>query len=385
MNRLSELSTISGSGGRVAISPGGRLVLVADGVTNAPDGSGSDGASLGGAVRGAIGGAIDDAVGSGSGVRAAVERLAALGHRDVVVIERIDDMAVIGFRGDVVVGWIVGEVERFARPVGVDTVCDVQVPAAAAEIAVALGSTVPARGESLEMRAVADTGTSPAGRVHVDLTTRPADVALPPPQLPPPPPPTPPSPSPVPEGMELVNFTVAVPAGVPLPVGSAGRAPEVSVLGIRCPLDHHNHPEAEYCSSCGRKMGVNATAVFVQGPRPPVGLLLTASGEAIPLAGDLVIGREPTSHADVVDRSATPVHIDDQTHVVSRHHVAITLDGWDVFVSDLGSANGTVLASGRTGLERRLSAGERVRMDADDEIRLGEHAFRLALHHIARR
>lgn len=403
MNRLSDLCTISGTGGRVELTRGGRIVLVAD---RSP--TGTDDATAHDSVIGDVADAAADSGGPG----AAVERLLSLGHTDVVVVERTDEVATMAFRGDVVVGWIVDGVERFTRPVALDRVNSCQVPVGAVEVAVALGSTVPARDQSLEMTRVDATASaaaaSPAGRVHLDLTARPDDRPLPPPPPPAapatsppaasaPPPPAPvvaraPEPPPatsaapaVPDGVELVNLTISAPAGTPLPVGGAARPPDVQVLGIRCPLDHHNHPDAEYCSSCGRKMGVNATAVLVQGPRPPVGLLLTRSGEAIPLAGDLLVGREPTSHEDVIAGRATPVHIDDQTHVVSRHHARITLDGWDVHVRDLGSANGTIIVSGRTGLERRLSADENVPADADDEIRLGEHSLRLALHHVARR
>ncbi|MEO1056419.1 MAG: FHA domain-containing protein [Actinomycetota bacterium] len=183
--------------------------------------------------------------------------------------------------------------------------------------------------------------------------------------------------------LDLGPEPAEVPTPLPidtLPPPAVGGA---QVLGIRCPVGHHNHPDAQYCSSCGRRMGVNATAVLVIGPRPPVGLFLTDDGTAIPIAGDLLLGREPETHADVADGRRQGVLLPDDSSVISRHHLAVTLDGWDVAVSDLGSANGTSVKSASTGLDYRLQPGDAVTLESGDLLDLGPITLRLSLHHVA--
>jgi hypothetical protein len=155
------------------------------------------------------------------------------------------------------------------------------------------------------------------------------------------------------------------------------------VLGIRCPLDHHNHPEAGYCSQCGRKMGINATIVFEKGPRPPLGLFLLDDGGAIPIATDLLIGRDATTHEDVVAGTRQAVLLTDASNVVSRHHLAITLQDWTVTVADLGSANGTILINAKTGLAQPLITNQPAAMEAGDRLQIGPRILQLELHHIA--
>jgi hypothetical protein len=190
----------------------------------------------------------------------------------------------------------------------------------------------------------------------------------------PPPPPAPPSP----------------PAATPGPGSAAAQSGEGGadesanwVLGIRCPLDHHNHPDAGYCSQCGRKMGINATAVLVKGPRPPLGLFLLDDGGAIPIATNLLIGRDATTHPDVVAGSRQAVLLTDDSNVVSRHHLAITLEDWTITVADLGSANGTLWIDGRTGVPQPLQPNVPIPMDSGDRLQIGPRILQLELHHIA--
>jgi len=58
-----------------------------------------------------------------------------------------------------------------------------------------------------------------------------------------------------------------------------------------------------------------------------------------------VLGREPTLDGDVLAGRARPLRINDPNGTVSRLHLKISLTGWQVEVSDLGSANGSVLHS----------------------------------------
>ncbi len=205
-----------------------------------------------------------------------------------------------------------------------------------------------------------------------------------------PPQPAPPASTPPPAETPAPDVAPApAAAAAPGPGSGATQAHDASpddpnwVLGIRCPLDHHNHPEAEYCSQCGRKMGINSTAVFVGGPRPPLGLFLLDDGGAIPIATDLLIGRDATTHEDVRAGDRQAVLLTDASNVVSRHHLAITLDEWNVTVTDLGSANGTSLVSDLTGRAMTLDPHQVVTMQPGDLLQIGPRTLQLQLHHVA--
>jgi hypothetical protein len=124
----------------------------------------------------------------------------------------------------------------------------------------------------------------------------------------------------------------------------------VLVEGVLCSRDHFNDPSARACRQCG--IGLEQPPGNVQRrQRPPLGVLVLDDGTRFPLDGDYVLGREPAFDSDVIDGRARPLRINDPNGTVSRLHLRISLIGWQVEVSDLGSANGSVLQS---------SGGERI-------------------------
>ncbi|MGH3096586.1 MAG: FHA domain-containing protein [Streptosporangiales bacterium] len=219
-------------------------------------------------------------------------------------------------------------------------------------------------------------GFRPLGRAPVDVPPEPADAQEAPPhrrakhavpaaemQQPPEPSPSP-GPPPVPE---------PPPAGPPAPEGAAASSPEEpsraqvgphtmtdgaeaaqadgapEVLGIHCKNEHFNHPEARSCAVCGISM-VQLTHVPKPGKRPPLGVLVLDDGRTFRLDTTYIIGREPERHHEVERGHAVPVSINDPDALVSRSHAMVTLDGWNVQIVDLESANGThILAPGATG------------------------------------
>ncbi|MDP1819968.1 MAG: FHA domain-containing protein, partial [Acidimicrobiales bacterium] len=60
------------------------------------------------------------------------------------------------------------------------------------------------------------------------------------------------------------------------------------------------------------------------------------------VATDYIIGREP-SDDPAVARGATGLAIDDADRTVSRVHAELRIEGWDLYVLDRGSSNGTFL------------------------------------------
>jgi len=213
---------------------------------------------------------------------------------------------------------------------------------------------------------------------------------------PPPPPPPPPSApaAPTDDRVSAIHVDLAADpallaartplprAGEPAPnAEDEGPAPP-TVKGIRCPVDHHNNPAASYCSSCGRKLGISRSLVLVDGPRPPLGVLILDDGSTIPIQFDLVIGRDPDGDDLVQHGSALPVGVADGSQSVSRSHLHIQLEQWDVIVSDRGSSNGTFVWDDAAGDWRRLRDAERLRIEGGTRLLMGQREVVFDQHHV---
>ena len=112
------------------------------------------------------------------------------------------------------------------------------------------------------------------------------------------------------------------------------------VFGVRCKNGHFTDPDARSCVACGATIG-RRTAAPQRGPRPTLGVLILDDGATVELDGDYVIGRDPVRDPAVSAGEARPLRVVDAESTVSRVHARVHLDGWQVVLTDLGSANGT--------------------------------------------
>jgi hypothetical protein len=112
------------------------------------------------------------------------------------------------------------------------------------------------------------------------------------------------------------------------------------VYGVDCKNDHFNDPRVPYCAVCGIAL-VQRTLVPYKGPRPSLGVLILDDGTALPLETDYLLGRDPERAPEVAGGSARPAKVTSPDGSVSRRHLRVALDGWDVNLVDLGSVNGT--------------------------------------------
>ncbi|GAC1599306.1 MAG: hypothetical protein NVS3B21_25710 [Acidimicrobiales bacterium] len=131
-------------------------------------------------------------------------------------------------------------------------------------------------------------------------------------------------------------------AASPLPTTADSSPRSTTVKGLRCARRHFNRPTASYCSSCGLSM-LQQTHILVEGPRPPLGILVLDDGSAVSLDADYLIGREPGGDSRVARGDLRPLTLRGTS--VSGVHAEVRLDGWRVLVNDLGSTNGTFVAA----------------------------------------
>jgi hypothetical protein len=225
-------------------------------------------------------------------------------------------------------------------------------------------------------------------------------------------PPPAPAPQPVPVAQQPVSeppggapqqdfISLSLAAGIaatslpqrgPLPLGAEAphaddlgpvEAQAAVVDGVYCKNGHFNDPEGRYCAVCGISMA-QLTKIRQKGKRPPLGVLVLGDGSVCQLDADYVIGREPTLDSAVANGQARPLRLEGASGVVSRTHARVELEGWQVFISDLNSANGTqVLMPGernpvnvQPGARTPLVPGAQIRLGGEYGLQYDSHRHR---------
>ncbi|MGY1794980.1 FHA domain-containing protein [Geodermatophilus sp. SYSU D00525] len=232
-------------------------------------------------------------------------------------------------------------------------------------------------------------GHDHAGHAHA----APASLATPAPAVAPAPA-APPAPAPVelpaPERSALLFGAAAEaePVRQPLPTPGQESAPAAAepederprVKGILCKNGHLNDPRAGFCALCGIRT-TQQTAVVVEGVRPPLGLLVFDDGATVSLDMDYLLGREPETDERVASGQVRPLLVLDQTGGVSRHHAEIRLEGWDVLLLDVGSANGTLVAPRGAPGWSSLVPHQPIRLTPGTAVRMGGRQFAFESQH----
>ena len=139
------------------------------------------------------------------------------------------------------------------------------------------------------------------------------------------------------------------------------------VLARLCSNGHANPPNWTACFDCGAILDSEPREVG----RPRLGAMRISSGEVVDLDHSLIIGRQPS--LSQVLGGATPqlVQVVSENGDISRSHVEVRLDQWEVVLVDLNATNGTVLL--REGAEPyRLGQGEEVTLANRDIAELGD-------------
>jgi hypothetical protein len=113
-----------------------------------------------------------------------------------------------------------------------------------------------------------------------------------------------------------------------------------TVLAVSCPLGHLTPPISPQCRVCHQRVAPQEPRRV---DRPPLGGLRLPTGEVVPLDRAVILGRKP---APVEGSTDWPhlVHLPADHSFVSRRHLQIELDGWDVVARDLDSRGGTTFA-----------------------------------------
>ncbi len=145
-----------------------------------------------------------------------------------------------------------------------------------------------------------------------------------------------------------------------------------SVMARPCPSGHSNRPSRVTCSVCDAFLPSGQDALELMN-RPPVGHLIFSDGTRHVLDKDLLVGRAPVVE-DGVGCDIKVIRSDQ----ISRRHLAISVKGWDVFVEDCGSRNGTVLIPTDGAAPVKVEAGMPQLIEPGASIHFADQVITLA-------
>ena len=121
---------------------------------------------------------------------------------------------------------------------------------------------------------------------------------------------------------------------------------------------------------------MHLTLRMVEGPRPPLGVLMLEDGTLHSVDRTIILGREPSTHPGVVAGIARPVVLDDPEHTASRVHAEVVLEGWAAKVVDRGSRNGTELIPAGSEAAVMLERDQPVKLDPGARFVVGKYTVR---------
>ncbi|WP_036490067.1 FHA domain-containing protein [Nocardioides allogilvus] len=112
-----------------------------------------------------------------------------------------------------------------------------------------------------------------------------------------------------------------------------------TVLAVSCQTGHLTPADSKVCRVCRQPVAPQEPRRV---PRPVLGGLRLPTGEVVPLDRGVVLGRKPAPLEGSTDWPHL-VHLPSDHTFVSRMHLHIELDGWNVLARDLDSRGGTML------------------------------------------
>lgn len=134
------------------------------------------------------------------------------------------------------------------------------------------------------------------------------------------------------------------------------------VLSTLCPSGHVNAPGSAQCFQCGARIDEGSTG---QRRRPEVAVAVLPSGDRVPLGRGVIIGRRPRSRRVEDGRVPRLVTVESPSEDISRSHLELRVEDWNLVAVDLSSTNGTLLL-------REGSAPQRLRPEASTILQLGD-------------
>jgi hypothetical protein len=141
-----------------------------------------------------------------------------------------------------------------------------------------------------------------------------------------------------------------------------------AILAVLCRQGHANPPSSITCRVCGSHLATQPPQ-FV--PGPVLAVLRASDGSTAELDRPVLIGRAPSSDRSD-SRAPRLMTVPSPNHDISRTHVEVAAEDWQIVVTDLNSTNGTVLVRPRAVDRQQLAPGEPVTVQLGSVMELGD-------------
>jgi hypothetical protein len=141
-----------------------------------------------------------------------------------------------------------------------------------------------------------------------------------------------------------------------------------AILAVLCQNGHANPPNSNRCRVCGSPVA-RRVPQFVAGP--VLAVLRASDGSTAEVDRPVLIGRAPAGDRSS-SRSPRLMPVPSPNHDISRTHLEVAPDDWQIVVTDLNSTNGTVLVRPGAVDRQQLAPGEPVPVQLGSVMELGD-------------
>jgi pSer/pThr/pTyr-binding forkhead associated (FHA) protein len=138
-------------------------------------------------------------------------------------------------------------------------------------------------------------------------------------------------------------------------------------MAVVCQYGHASPQNATHCRTCGVPIAPQGPQLV---PRPVLAVLRSSDGTTADVDRVVLIGRAPSPQRSTA-RAPRLLTLPSPGHDISRTHVEVATEGWQIVVTDLHSTNGTILAD-PSGNRRQLTPGEPLPVQLGSVIELGD-------------
>ena len=172
---------------------------------------------------------------------------------------------------------------------------------------------------------------------------------------------------PVPLGAELPPGA-AVPPGLFGDTDPDAASEDSMIMAVVCQYGHSSPQNAAVCRVCGTAIAPQRPRLL---PRPPLAVLRASNGTTADVDRAVLVGRAPSANRSTA-RAPRLLTLPSPGHDISRTHVEVVPEGWQVVVTDLRSTNGTVLIQPGSGERQQLPSGESMLVPLGTVLELGD-------------
>lgn len=136
-----------------------------------------------------------------------------------------------------------------------------------------------------------------------------------------------------------------------------------------CLSGHPNPPYADSCGLCGAPVPPQTSQLV---PRPVLGVLRSPDGSSVRIDRPILVGRAPVLRDDLAEVPEL-MRVPSPGQDISRTHLLISPDDWEIRLTDLHSTNGTLIVRPGPGIERlQLQPGEPYAVVVGTVVELGD-------------